>query len=131
MNKCILSGNLSKEPEFQTTTNGVAVCKFSLAVPRQFKSSDGERETDFLNIVTWRGLAENCNKYLKKGSKAGVCGSIQTRSYKSNDGSTKYITEIIAEEVEFYSISKQTDNTTNKKEEQVKFEPVDDGNLPF
>ena len=81
MNKCILIGNLTRDPELSTTGSGISVCKFSIAVNRTFKNQNGEYETDFLNIVTWRGLADNCSKYLIKGSKVAVCGQIQTRTY--------------------------------------------------
>lgn len=132
MNKTILVGNLVKDPELTTTTNGIAVCKFTLAVGRKFKNANGEIETDFLNIIVWRTQAENCNKYLKKGSKCGVVGSIQTRSYEAQDGTKKYITEIIAEEVEFLNTKTSEENyTKGKVAETTKIEPIDDNALPF
>ena len=79
MNKVVLIGNLTKDPELSTTTSGISVCRFTLAVSRRFVSANGERETDFINIVVWRGQAENCHKYLKKGSKCGVVGAIGAR----------------------------------------------------
>ena len=79
MNKVILIGNLTKDPELSVTNSGVSVCRFTIAVSRRFASQDGERETDFFNIVAWRGLAENCNKFLRKGNKTCVIGSIQNR----------------------------------------------------
>ncbi|MDR3216264.1 MAG: single-stranded DNA-binding protein [Clostridiaceae bacterium] len=102
MNKVFLIGNLTKDPELTTTGNGIQLCKFTLAVSRRF-SRDGQRETDFLNIVVWRNQAENCAKYLKKGSKAAISGSIQTRSYDAADGTKRYVTEIAADEVQFLS----------------------------
>ena len=108
MNKVILIGNLTKDPELTTTNNGISLCKFTIAVPRRFAGVDGEREADFLPVIVWRGQADNCYKYLKKGSKAAVCGSIQTRSYDGSDGTRRYITEIVADEVEFLS-SRQAD----------------------
>lgn len=130
MNKAIIIGNLTKDPELTQTTSGISVCRFSLAVSRKFTNAEGERETDFLNIVVWRNLAENCAKYLKKGSKAAVTGSIQTRSYDAQDGSKRYVTEIVAEEVEFVG-AKMTGAET--REEVSKLEPIsDDGDdLPF
>ena len=68
MNKVILIGNLTKDPELSTTNSGISVCRFTLAVPRRFANAEGERETDFFNITVWRAQAENCNKYLKKGN---------------------------------------------------------------
>ena len=132
MNKCILVGNLARDPELTTTSNGVAVCRFSIAVSRRYASADGARETDFLNIVVWRNLGENCHKFLKKGSKVGVVGNIQSRSYDATDGSKRYVTEIVAEEVEFLS-TKQADNTSKPAEsdEVAKLQPIDDDGLPF
>lgn len=138
MNRVILIGNLTKDPELTTTNNGISLCKFTIAVPRRFAGVDGEREADFLPVIVWRGQADNCYKYLKKGSKAAVCGSIQTRSYDGSDGTRRYITEIVADEVEFLS-SRQADSEGDepakekpaKKDVVNKFEPIDDDNLPF
>lgn len=142
MNKVILVGNLTKDPELITTNNGVSLCRFTLAVQRRFTTADGEREADFINIVVWRGQADNCYKYLKKGSKAGVVGSIQTRAYDGSDGTRRYATEVVADEVEFLS-SKSGSNfeeptaapagskSTGKSDTVTKFEPIDDDNLPF
>ncbi len=132
MNKVILIGNLTKDPELTTTNNGISVCKFSLAVSRRFVGASGEREADFLNIVVWRGQAENCHKYLKKGSKCGVVGSIQSRSYDAQDGTKKYITEIVADEVEFLSTKPGADSASATKSEEVtELKPIDDDSLPF
>lgn len=103
MNKAILIGNLTKDPELRTTPKGVSVCTFSIAVSRRRANPQGQRETDYFNIVAWRGLGENCAKYLAKGRKASVVGEIQTRSYDAKDGTKRYITEIIADDVEFLS----------------------------
>lgn len=137
MNKVLLIGNLTKDPELSTTTNGVSLCKFTLAVPRKYTSNSGEREADFLPIVVWRGQADNCYKYLKKGSKCSITGTIQTRVYDTPDGSRRYMTEIVAEEVEFISTrntgSDDIDGEPEAKPADVvnKFEPIDDDNLPF
>ena len=132
MNKCILIGNLTKDPELTTTTNGVAVCRFAIAVSRRYSNSDGERETDFLNIVVWRSLGENCHKFLKKGSKVGVVGNIQSRSYDAADGTKRYVTEIVAEEVEFLSTRNNDEGgRSNGGEEVAKLQPIDDDSLPF
>ena len=92
MNKVILIGNLTKDPELSTTTGGISVCRFTVAVGRKYANSEGERETDFINIVVWRNLADNCHKFLKRGSKVAVVGNIQNRSYDANDGTKRYIT---------------------------------------
>ena len=132
MNKCILVGNLARDPELTTTSNGVAVCRFSIAVSRRYANSDGERETDFLNIVVWRNLGENCHKFLKKGSKVGIVGNIQSRSYDATDGTKRYVTEIVAEEVEFLSTKSQDgDAPKTSNEEVAKIQPIDDDGLPF
>lgn len=132
MNKCILVGNLTKDPELTTTSNGVAVCRFSIAVSRRYATADGARETDFLNIVVWRNLGENCHKFLKKGSKVGIVGNIQTRSYDAADGSKRYVTEIVAEEVEFLSTKQADDQSkSSSSEETTKLQPIDDDGLPF
>ena len=101
MNKAILIGRLTADPELTTTNSGVDVCRFSLAINRPFKSQSGETQTDFLNIVVWRAAAANCHKFLKKGSQCAVVGSIQTRSYEDNNGIKRYVTEIVADNVEF------------------------------
>ena len=130
MNKVFFIGNLTKEPELSTTNSGINVCKFTLAVKRRFAGADGEKETDFFNIVVWRGLGENCNKYLKKGSKCSVVGELQNRSYEAQDGSKRYITELIANEVEFLSQPNGgTQPATTTPEQDL--QPIDDDSLPF
>ncbi|NCA66936.1 MAG: single-stranded DNA-binding protein [Clostridia bacterium] len=122
MNKVLLIGNLTKDPELSTTSSGISVCKFTIAVSRRF----GNNETDFLPVIAWRGQAENCSKFLKKGSKAAICGSIQTRSYDANDGSKRYITEIVADEVQFLS----TKAAGEEDAAITEMKPIDDA-LPF
>ncbi|MBE5738882.1 MAG: single-stranded DNA-binding protein [Clostridiales bacterium] len=132
MNKCILVGNLTKDPELTTTSNGVAMCRFSIAVSRRFANSDGERETDFFNIVVWRILGENCHKFLKKGSKVGIVGNLQSRSYDAADGTKRYVTDIVAEEVEFLSTKQSDDQPKSSSGDEVaKLQPIDDDGLPF
>lgn len=101
MNKAILIGNLANDPESRTTQSGIAQCTFRLAVQRRFANQQGVREADFLTIVCWRQTAELCARYLSKGRKVAVEGSIQTRSYDAQDGTKRYVTEIIADNVEF------------------------------
>lgn len=132
MNKCILIGNLTKDPEISTTSNGVSVCRFTLAVTRRYSNSEGERDTDFINIVAWRSLADNCHKFIKKGSKVAVVGNIQSRSYDATDGTKRYVTEIVAEEVEFLTTrNADSSDVKDKKEDVTKLEPIDDDSLPF
>ena len=118
MNKVFLIGNLTRDPELRTTSNGIAVCTFTLAVSRRFKSANGANETDFLNVVVWRAQADSCAKYLKKGSKAAVSGSIQTRSYEV-EGQKRYATDIVADEVQFLS------NRSSEGGDMDSFEPMD------
>lgn len=101
MNRVVLVGRLTKDPELRYTPNGVPVATFTLAVNRNFKSSTGEQEADFINCVVWRKPAENVSNFLKKGSLAGVDGRVQTRNYEGSDGKRVYVTEILAESVQF------------------------------
>lgn len=126
MNKVFLIGNLTKDPELATTNNGIKFCRFTLAVSRNY-SKDGKRETDFLPVVVWRAQAENCARYLKKGSKAAISGSIQMRSYDAQDGTRRNIAEIAADEVQFLS-TKSDDNRDDVDFDDLK--PIDE-DLPF
>lgn len=97
MNKAFIVGRLTKAPEARTTQSGISVTTFTVAVNRRMN----REETDFLNIVTWRGLADNCAKYLVQGQQVAVCGEIRTRNYEAQDGTRRYVTEIQADDVEF------------------------------
>lgn len=101
MNRVVLVGRLTKDPELRYTPSGVAVATFTLAVNRTFTNQQGEREADFINCVIWRRPAENVANFLKKGSLAGVDGRLQTRSYEGQDGKRVYVTEVVAESVQF------------------------------
>jgi single-strand DNA-binding protein len=101
MNRVVLVGRLTKDPELRYTPNGVPVATFTLAVNRAFSNQQGEREADFINCVVWRRPAENVANFLKKGSLAGVDGRIQTRNYEGQDGKRVYVTEVVAESVQF------------------------------
>lgn len=101
MNRVVLVGRLTKDPELRYTPAGVAVATFTLAVNRNFTNQAGEREADFINCVVWRKPAENVANFLKKGSLAGVDGKVQTRNYEGQDGKRVYVTEILAESVQF------------------------------
>ena len=137
MNKVILIGNLSKDPELATTNGGVSVCRFTIAVQRRFQNAEGERDADFINIVVWRGQAENCHKYLKKGSKCADEGRIQTSSYEAQDGTRRYVTEVVADNVEFVGTRQREDGDAPvaAKSQPAKpvadLEPIDDDSLPF
>ena len=137
MNKVILVGNLTRDPELTETPSGVAVCRFAIAVSRDYANSDGTRETDFFNITVWRGRAENCGKYLKKGNKVAIVGSLQNRSYEDKDGIKRNITDVVANEVEFLTPRSATgdidvDTTiVSSKRERPQLEAIDDNQLPF
>ena len=137
MNKVTIIGNVTKDPVMQQTQSGISNCSFTLAVRRKFKNDNGDYESDFLNCVAWKGTADICGKYLKKGSKCAIGGSIQIRSYDDKNGAKRYITEIIVDDVEFInksdkapSIPKETAQTGNKKQKQD-LKPVEDYGLPF
>ena len=101
MNKVFLIGRLTRDPELRYTGSNVAVASFSLAVNRNFSNANGEREADFINIVVWRKQAENVKNYLSQGSQVAIDGRIQTRSYDDNEGKKRYVTEVVADNVEF------------------------------
>lgn len=135
MNHCTLIGNLTKDVERTETPSGVAVAKFSIAVNRNYKRVDGERIADYFNIVAWRGLADTCAKFLSKGKKVAVSGEIQNRSYEDKDGNKRYVTEIIASDIEFLSMateqSEQHEQPTRPaKASKVELTPIDD-DVPF
>ncbi len=100
MNKVILIGRITKDPELKFTPNGNAVCSFTLAVNRQYKNENGEAEADFINCVAWRGQAQFIGDYVEKGNLLAVSGSLQTRSYQAQDGSTRYVTEVQTDSVQ-------------------------------
>ncbi len=135
MNKVILIGNLTKDPELTTTTSGVNVVRFSIAVSRKYTNSEGERETDFFNVVAWRGLADICHRYLRKGSKAAVIGNLQNRSYDAQDGTKRFVTEVVADDVEFVGSRPQSQDgeqgDAKVEKQDAKLQPVDDDQLPF
>ena len=135
MNKVYLIGNLTRDPELAETNSGIKVCRFAIAVNRNYSSSDGERQTDFFNITVWRTQAENCGRYLKKGSKVAIVGSLQNRSYEDKEGVKRNVTDIVANEVEFLSTRSSGDEVeiSDGRRERPRLEPAsdDDDGLPF
>lgn len=113
MNRVVLVGRLTKDPDLRYTPAGVAVATFTLAVNRPFKNAQGEQEADFINCVVWRKPAENVANFLKKGSMAGVDGRIQTRNYEDNDGKRVFVTEVVAESVQFLEPRNHTEGATS------------------
>lgn len=128
INRVILVGRLTKDPEFRTTQSGVNVATFTLAVNRTFTNAQGEREADFINIVVFRKQADNVNNYLKKGNLAGVDGRIQSRSYENKEGQRVFVTEVVADSVQFLE-PKNNNQQTNQPQQQRGQAPV--GNNPF
>jgi single-strand DNA-binding protein len=108
MNKVVLMGRLTKDPDLKYTANNTAVCKFTLAVNRRFSKQGEEKQADFIPIIAWSKLGEFCGKYFAKGQQVAVVGSIQTRSWEDNEGKRHYATEVIAEEAYFADSKKTT-----------------------
>lgn len=135
MNKVYLIGNLTRDPEVSETSSGVPYCRFSIAVNRNFTNAEGNREADFFNIIVWRGQAEPCGRFLKKGSKIAVVGSLQNRNYEDKDGIKRTVVDIVASEVEFLTTNRSDEEGQEVrpvKKERLSLEPVDsDNDLPF
>lgn len=129
MNKWCGVGRLTKDVELKTTSNQTAYCNFTLAVDRRFKDANGERQTDFINCVAWRQTAEFIGKYFRKGSRIGVCGSIQTRSYEK-DGQKVFVTEVLVEEAEFVESQTKTESAPASQAEPTPA-AEESGSLPF
>lgn len=148
MNKVVLIGRLTKDPELKFTPgNGTAVATFSIAVDRRFKS-EGQPTADFIPIVVWGKQAENTANYMSKGRLIGISGRIQTRSYEAKDGTRRYVTEIVAEEVQFLGGKQSSEgnndfgggfggssNTSSSFKKEPDYgndvTPVDDDDIPF
>lgn len=128
LNKVVLIGRLTKDPELRYTTNGVPVTRFTLAVNRNYTNQQGEREADFIPIQAWRN-AENCAKYLTKGRLVAVAGRIQTRSYEQ-DGQRRYTWEVVADEVQFLEWGEKKEQEQGEIPGFIPFEG-DDSSLPF
>lgn len=111
INRVVLVGRLTKDPELKYTQSGVAVCRFTLACNRPFKGQDGKNEADFINCVTWRKQAENTANYLRKGSLTGIEGRIQTSNFEGKDGNRVFMTEVVADSVQF--LEPKSANTGN------------------
>jgi single-strand DNA-binding protein len=141
LNRVVLIGRLTRDPELRYTPNGVAVTTFTLAVDRPFKNNDGDKEADFIQIVTWRQLAELCANYLSKGRLTAVEGRIQVRNYENNEGRKVYITEVVADNVRFLESQNRgpsdapRDNNNRDDSDQFAYDgkPIDisDDDLPF
>ena len=140
MNKVILVGRATRDPEVKNTTTGKEVASFTLAVDRRFKNKDGQKEADFVPIVIWGKQAEFVGKYMSKGSQCSLSGRLQVRSYDAEDGTKRYVTEVIADEVNLIGSKKdkQQDEqqSQNKKVDVISLDEdfhlmEDDDSLPF
>lgn len=139
INKAILIGRLTTQPELKKTQSGVSICSFSIAVQRNYKGTDGSYPTDFINIVTWRNTAEFVCKFFTKGQLIGIVGSIQSRSYEDKNGNKRTAIEVVAEEAQF--VESKRESTYAEPQEfkvppiaggnDVEFEEVEDDDLPF
>lgn len=139
LNRAILMGRLTRDPELKQTPNNVSVATFSLAVDRNYQSDKDNKQTDFINIVAWRHTAEFVSKYFTKGQLVAVEGSIQTRSYQDKDGNNRTVFEVVADQV-YFAEKKQNGNASEKQEEPQEnfdvndfeeFDAGDDDDLPF
>lgn len=132
LNRVILIGRLTRDPELRYTPSGVAVTTFTLAVDRPFTNQNGERETDFIKIVCWRRVAETVAQYMSKGRLVAVDGRMQVRTYDAQDGSRRWITEVVAETVRFLEKA-NSNNSSNAPDDnyhkEMDFE--DESDLPF
>ncbi|PZK37883.1 single-stranded DNA-binding protein [Staphylococcus aureus] len=118
LNRTVLVGRLTKDPELRSTPNGVNVGTFTLAVNRTFTNAQGEREADFINVVVFKKQAENVKNYLSKGSLAGVDGRLQTRSYDNKDGQRVFVTEVVADSVQFLEPKNNNQQPNNNYQQQ-------------
>lgn len=126
MNTWFGIGRATKDCEINTTVNGINVAKFTIAVDRKFKDADGNKVADFINIVAWRGLADICVKYIKRGQQVAVKGELQIRSYDANDETKRYVTEIIADDIKLLGSKSE-----EKKTLTTDLQPIESDGLPF
>ncbi|PKE17791.1 single-stranded DNA-binding protein [Macrococcoides caseolyticum] len=143
INRVVLVGRLTKDPEYRVTQSGVAVASFTLAVNRTFTNANGERQADFINCIVFRKQADNVNTYLHKGSLAGVDGRLQSRSYENQEGRRVFVTEVVCESVQFlepknsrngadhYEDYPQAQKTNDYAEREKKAQETMPGNNPF
>lgn len=140
INRVVLVGRLIKDPDLRFTPSGVAVATFTLAVNRPFMNQNGKRDADFIQVVVWRKAAEAVANYLRKGSLAGVDGRIQTRSYEAQDGRRVYVTEVVAESVQFLESKNKSQGQSHQQQPTAQNEDpfindgtvgISDEDLPF
>lgn len=139
LNRVVLVGRLTKDPEFRTTQSGVEVATFTLAVNRNYKNKNGEQQADFINCIVFRKQAENVNNYLNKGNLAGVDGRLQSRSYENQEGRRVFVTEVVCDSVQFLE-PKSNNQSQQQGQAPARDNPfanangpidIDDEDLPF
>ena len=136
MNKVFLIGNLTKDPELRVTQGGLSICSFTIAVNRRRSAEAGQNDADYFRVTAWRQLGENCAKYLAKGRKVSVVGTVSASAYAGNDGKPRASLEVTADEVEFLTPQEQTQQQTRTAPPTVPSVPagfvkVDEEDLPF
>jgi single-strand DNA-binding protein len=133
MNHITLIGNLTRDPESKTLGSGTTVCNFTIAVNRKYKDANGEKQTDFFDIVAWRALGELCGKWLAKGRKVCVSGELQSRTYEAKDGTNRKVYEVNASDIEFLTPKDgaMPHSDTNGFTQDEKWQNVDDEELPW
>jgi len=139
LNKVILIGRLTRDPELSYTTSGVARLRFTLAVDRNYTNQQGERPADFIDIACWRQLAEHCSRYLRKGLLTAVTGRLEIRSFEGNDGQRRRIAEVVADDVRFLEWPKDGINnlapgprtTFEDFGREINLDDEEDNDLPF
>lgn len=119
LNRVVLVGRLTKDPELKYTQSGIAVCRFTLAVNRPFKNGDGDQEVDFINCVAWRKQAENTANFLRKGSLTGIDGRIQTSNFEGQDGKRVFMTEVVADSVQFLEPRNRSEQPNSSRQENA------------
>lgn len=129
INKIVIIGRLTRDPELRTTQSGTLVTNFTVACERDFAGKDGNKETDFIPVIVWKGQAETCDKYLSKGRLVGVEGRLQIRSYEDKKGVKRTIAEIVASSVQFLSSKNDGNGNAYAVEDLEEMEPLDD--IPF
>lgn len=131
LNRVVLVGRLTRDPDLRYTPNGIAVANFNIAVNRPFKNQNGDQEADFLNCVIWRKPAENLANYMKKGSMIGVDGRLQSRTFEGKDGKTVYVTEVVADSVQFLESRNSNNSEKPNSSAQNNYQNQDKPRDPF
>ena len=134
MNKVLLIGRITKDPEIRYLQNGTPQVLFTLAVDRGMRDANGQRQADFITVIAWSKLGEFCSKYFKKGQQVGIIGRLQTRNWEDEQGQKRYVTEVIAEEA-YFAEGKRDDNSItpfgNTISDSPEFEITQSDDLPF